>query len=110
MYEDEELEKIKERELMELQRKLYEEERKREEKEKIELQRRMILTRILTSEARGRLTNIRMVKPDLARAIEDQLITLYASGQITTKIDDEKLKLILKKILNQKKEIRIRFK
>ncbi|MDA4117095.1 MAG: DNA-binding protein, partial [Thaumarchaeota archaeon] len=36
----------------------------------------------LTSEARQRLTNVRMVKPDVAQAIEEYIIQLVSSGRL----------------------------
>ena len=49
----------------------------------------------LTSEARQRLTNVRMVKPDVAHAIEEYIIQLVSSGRLKRTIDDEQLKEML---------------
>ncbi|MFP3239912.1 MAG: DNA-binding protein, partial [Caldivirga sp.] len=73
---DNELEEARRRKLEELQRKAEEEERKRAE----EAQRRAIIRVILTPEARSRLDNLRLVKPELVESIENQLITLAQSG------------------------------
>src|SRR5216683_3138928 len=43
----------------------------------------------LTSEARQRLTNVRMVKPEVAHAIEEYIIQLVSSGRLKRTIEDE---------------------
>lgn len=63
----------------------------------------------LTSEARQRLTNVKMVKPDVARAIEEYIIQLVSSGRLKRTIDDEQLKEMLQTIQGQgKREFKIR--
>lgn len=108
-YEDEELEEIRRRKLLELQREIQrriEEERRRQEEE---IKREAILRQILTPEARQRLYNIKLVKPELALQIENLLIQLAASGRLEKKITDEELKKILIKISSQtKREFRIK--
>lgn len=63
----------------------------------------------LTSEARQRLTNVRMVKPDVAHAIEEYIVQLVSSGRLKRTIDDEQLKELLQTIQGSaKKEFKIR--
>jgi programmed cell death protein 5 len=63
----------------------------------------------LTSEARQRLANIRMVKPDVAHAIEEYIIQLVSSGRLKRTIDDEQLKELLTTIQGTaKREFKIR--
>jgi programmed cell death protein 5 len=63
----------------------------------------------LTSEARQRLTNVRMVKPDVAHAIEEYIVQLVSSGRLKRTIDDEQLKELLSTIQGTaKKEFKIR--
>ena len=94
-YYDEELEEIKRRQYEALLRRLEEERRKKEEEAVREAQRQAILRRILTSKARERLANVKLVRPDLARAVEDYLINLALTGQLRGVIDDDTLKRIL---------------
>ena len=62
----------------------------------------------LTSEARQRLTNVRMVKPEVAHAIEEYIIQLVSSGRLKRTIDDEQLKELLQTIQGKaKKEFKI---
>ncbi len=64
----------------------------------------------LTSEARQRLTNVRMVKPEVAQAIEEYIIQLVTSGRLKRTIDDDQLKEMLATIQGQQQrhEFKIR--
>ena len=62
----------------------------------------------LTSEARERLANVRMVRPDLAASIEEYVIQLVTSGKLKTAVDDEQLKQMLAALQPSKREIHIR--
>jgi programmed cell death protein 5 len=66
-----------------------------------------ILRRILTTEARERLARIRLAKPDVASAVEQQLIALAASGRIQRAIDDATLRALLERIAPERREIKI---
>lgn len=74
----------------------------------LEKQIKLIINRILTPEARERLSNIRIVKPAFARQIEIFLIQLYQSGRLPQQVTDEQLKDILKRLKEQKREISIK--
>lgn len=84
-----------------------EQERKRRE---LEAQKRQVMMQILTPEARSRLANIRLTKPEFVDQIEVQLIQLAQMGRIKSKIDDEQLKVLLKKLTGQKREMKITWK
>ncbi len=106
MDEDKELEEIKRRKLMELlQRQQVSEEERRKEEE--ELAKQSILRQILEPEARERLANLRLVRPDLAQAVENQLILLAQSGRLARRISDDELKEILRSLTSQRREIKI---
>jgi programmed cell death protein 5 len=62
----------------------------------------------LTSDARQRLTNVKMVRPDLAASIEEYIIQLATSGRLKSAIDDEQLKQMLVALQDKKREIKIR--
>jgi programmed cell death protein 5 len=109
---DEELEALRRRRLMELQQQQMQEaleDQEMKEKE-FEQQRQHLLRLILTSEARERLGRIRIARPDIAEAIENQLIMLAQSGRLQSKITDEYLKELLARVMPKKKEINIRRK
>jgi programmed cell death protein 5 len=76
------------------------------QEEQYQAQRQMILRKVLTPEARMRLSNIRMAKPDVVQNLEDQLIQLAASGRIGV-VDDAMLKKLLQKVMPTKREIKI---
>ena len=105
---EEELAQLRRRRLAELQRAAAEEDRRAEVQEQVEMQKQAILKRILTTEARQRLTNIKMVRPDFADQLELQLIQLAQTGKVKLPISDTQLKEALVRLQSQKKEIRIR--
>ncbi len=68
-----------------------------------------IIRMALTSEARQRLTNVRMVKPEIAKTIEEYVIQLVSSGRLKNVIDDEQLKMLLASMTEkQHREFKIR--
>jgi programmed cell death protein 5 len=62
----------------------------------------------LTSEARQRLANIRMVKPQIAQTIEEYIVQMASSGKLKRTIDDEQLKELLGSIQGKKREFTIK--
>lgn len=107
-YSDEELEALRRRRYSDLQRAAIGEQRQAESRRQFEAQKQAALKQILTPEARQRLTNIRMVKPEFAEQIELQLIQLAQAGRISVPITDDQLKEALARLQSQRKEIRIR--
>ncbi|HEU4605192.1 MAG TPA: DNA-binding protein [Nitrososphaera sp.] len=81
------------------------EEAKRREAEAAMRQR--VLQVVLDPQARQRLMNIRMVKPDLAAAVENYLINAASSGRINRPLTDEELKQLLIRIQQPKKDFKI---
>src|SRR5215210_5941500 len=65
------------------------------------------LAMLLDSEARQRLTNIKMVKPDLASAVENYLINAATAGRLNRALTDNELKQILLSIQQPKREFKI---
>lgn len=51
--------------------------------------------------------NIRLVKPDLAMAVENYLINAASSGRINRPLTDEELKQLLLRIQQPKKDFKI---
>jgi programmed cell death protein 5 len=70
---------------------------------------KIISSQVLDAKARERLSNLKAAKPDLAMQLEMYLAQLYQAGQLRTKITDEQLILILRK-LGEKREFRIKRK
>ncbi len=106
-----ELEEIRRRKLMELQaqrqKELEEIARQQELARKIEEQKRAILRAILEPEARERLTRIKLAHPEIAEAVENQLIALAQAGRIKNKLTDEMLKELLRRAMPKKRETKI---
>lgn len=76
----------------------------------LEAQKRQVMIQILTQEARSRLANLRLTKPEFVDQIELQLIQLAQTGRVKSKITDEQLKVLLQKLSGQKREINITWK
>ncbi|MDA4111122.1 MAG: DNA-binding protein [Thaumarchaeota archaeon] len=72
--------------------------------------REQMLRLVFTTEARDRLNNVRMVKPDLAGSIENQIFQLASSGRLRHQINDEELKQMLGQMQRPKKEFKINWK
>ncbi|RLI06561.1 DNA-binding protein [Candidatus Bathyarchaeota archaeon] len=102
MSEDEELEALRRRRLMELQQQRAEAQRR------LELQKQALMRRILTPKARQRLANLKMVRPEFASQLELQLIQIAQQGRISIPITDDQLKEILSRLQRPRREIRIR--
>lgn len=76
----------------------------------MEAQKRQAMMQILTPEARSRLANLRLTKPEFVDQIEMQLIQLAQMGRVQSKITDEQLKELLRKLAGQKRDINITWK
>jgi len=105
---DDELEEIRRRKLLELQRKVAEEQRNVQMQQQLELQKQALLRSILTPEARQRLANLKMVRPEFISQLELQLIQLAQQGKIPIPLTDKQLKQILIQIQSRKRETKIR--
>jgi programmed cell death protein 5 len=70
-------------------------------------QKEIILKQILSSEARLRLNNVKMVKPDVATTVENYLINLASQGKLRPPVSDEQLKQILLSIQQPKRDFKI---
>ncbi len=78
-----------------------------EDREKRAL-RENVMRMALTSEARQRLANIKMVKPQVAQTIEDYIIQMATTGKLKTVINDDQLKEILGSLQTKKRDFTIR--
>lgn len=108
--DDKDLEEIRRRKLLELQRQLEEEERRKAIEAELRAKKEALLRRILTDKARERLANIRLVKPELAEAAENLVIQLVQAGQLIPPVSDEQLKALLLRLDSHgRREFRIRF-
>jgi programmed cell death protein 5 len=105
---DEELDELRKRRLQALQRQISDEQKNAQVQQQLEAQKQALLKSILTDEARQRLTNLRMVKPEFTEQLELQLIQLAQQGKIPIPLSDEQLKQILVQLQGRKRETKIR--
>ena len=110
MDSDDELEELRRRKLLEMQRNSQEqqeieEQRRMQEAEKARKQ--QILRQILAPDARERLANVRLVRPDLDENVENQLVQLASMGRINRLLTDSDIRDILAKLTEKKRETRI---
>ncbi len=109
--DDDELEKLREERMEELQDRADREqadEGMEAQRQQAEAQKQAILRKHLTDGARKRLNTIRMSKPEFAQQVEQQMIALARSGRIQGKIDEDKMKELLKELKPDSKDFNIR--
>lgn len=70
-------------------------------KREAEERRQMMLSQILSSDARERLARIALVKPEKASGVEDVILRAAQMGQIAEKVSEERLITLLEQINNQ---------
>jgi programmed cell death protein 5 len=105
---DEELEEIRRRKLLALQQRMSDEQRQAQAEQQLEAQKQELLRQILSPEARQRLTNLKMIKPEFTEQLELQLIQLAQTGKLPIPLSDAKLKQILIQLQSRKRETKIR--
>ena len=110
MSEDEELEALRKRRMMEFQQRFSQEQQQKQTEQGLELQKQALMRRILSPEARQRLTNLKMIKRQFVDQIELQLIQLAQAGRLSIPVTDEQLKDILSRLQTQRRNIKIRRK
>ena len=84
-----------------------EEDNNQPNEEQISAQKDILLKQILSGEARLRLNNVKMVKPELANLVENYLLGLAAQGKAPGQITDDQLKQILMSAQQPKKDFKI---
>ena len=72
----------------------------------LKAQKEMMLKQVLATDARLRLNNVRMVKPDLADLVENYILNLSVQGKIAGQISDEQLKQILLSVQQPKRDFK----
>jgi programmed cell death protein 5 len=92
---DEELQELRRKKLAALQRQMTDEQKGAQAEQQMEQQKQALLRSILTPEARQRLANLKMVRPEFTDQLELQLIQLAQQGKVPAPLGDEQLKKIL---------------
>ncbi len=105
---DEELNEIRRKKLLAMQQRTSDEQKQAQVKQQLEAQKQALLRQILSPEARQRLTNLNMVKPEFTDQLELQLIQLAQAGKLPIPLSDAQLKQILIQLQSRKRETKIR--
>ena len=105
---EEELENLRRRRLSELQQQATGDQNQSQVKKQVDAQKQALLRQILSPEARQRLTNLKMIKPEFTEQIELQLIQLAQAGKLPIPLPDAQLKQILIQLQSRKRETKIR--
>jgi programmed cell death protein 5 len=104
---DDELEQIRQRRLAEMQNQMAQQNAEAqqdavygEQRRQLDAQKEAILQKLLSSEARSRLTNIKIARPDYGAQLEMQIIQAAQSGVFRghLPLSDEQFKSILLKL------------
>ena len=77
-----------------------------EKDSQLKTQKEIMLKQVLSADARLRLNNVRMVKPDLADLVENYILNLTAQGKISGQISDDQLKQILLSVQQPKRDFK----
>jgi len=77
-----------------------------EKDSQLKAQKEMMLKQVLAADARLRLNNVRMVKPDLADLVENYILNLNVQGKISGQISDDQLKQILLSVQQPKRDFK----
>ncbi len=105
---DEELEAIRRKKLLARQQRMSDEQKQAQQEQELEAQKQALLRQILTPEARQRLTNLALIKPEFTEQLELQLIQLAQSGRLQIPVSDAQLKQLLIQLQSRKRETKIR--
>ena len=105
---DEELAQIRKRKLLSMQNRMSDEQRQAQAEQQMDAQKQALLSKILATEARQRLNNLKMVRQEFAEQIEMQLIEMAQTGKLPIPLSDAQLKQILVQLQSRKRETKIR--
>ncbi|ELZ22643.1 DNA-binding protein [Natrinema limicola] len=99
--DDERLEELRQKKMEQLQDRAeggQGDEAQEAAQQQAEAQKNALLRQYLTDDARKRLNTVKMSKPQFGEQVERQVVSLARSGRIQGKIDDDKMKQLLKEL------------
>lgn len=105
---DVELDELRRRKFSTLQRQMADEQKDAQMQQQMEVQKENLLRTVLSPEARQRLANLKMVKPEFTEQLELQLIQLAQQGKVQVPLPDEQLRKMLVQLQSRKREPTIR--
>jgi programmed cell death protein 5 len=109
--DEERLDELREKKMEQLKEQQQgggDEEAQKQAQQQREAKKKAILRQNLTDEARKRLNTVKMSKPQQGEQIEQQVVSLAQSGRIQGKIDDDKMRELLKELTPDSKSFDIR--
>ena len=108
--DDDELEQLRQERMEELKERAQQEggEEQQARQQQAEAQKKALLRQYLTDGARQRLNTVKMSRPQFGEKVEQQVLALAQSGRIQGKIDEEKMKQLLKELKPDSKSFDIR--
>ncbi|MFB6296950.1 MAG: DNA-binding protein [Salinirussus sp.] len=107
--DDDELERLRQEKMEQIKEQQGgEEEAMEAQRQQAEAQRKAVLRQNLTDGARKRLNTVKMSKPDVGEQIEQQVVALAQSGRLQGRIDEEKMKQLLRELTPDSKSFDIR--
>ncbi len=108
--DDDELQRIREQKMEQLKEQAGEpdDEAMEQQRQQMEAQKKALLRKTLTDGARKRLNTVKMSKPQVGEQVEQQIIALAQSGRVQGKIDEEKMKALLKELTPESKSFDIK--
>ncbi|NHN46957.1 DNA-binding protein [Halostella sp. JP-L12] len=99
--DDDELDELRRKKMEQLKEQQQQggnEEARQRQQQQADAQKQAILRQHLTDGARKRLNSVKMSKPDFGEQVERQVVALAQSGRIQGKVDEEKMKELLKEL------------
>ncbi|WP_158055465.1 DNA-binding protein [Halorussus halophilus] len=106
--DDERLEELRKQKMQEMQEQGEQQEAQEAAQQQADAQKQAMLRQYLTDGARKRLNSVRMSKPDFAEKVEQQVLAVAQSGRVNGKIDEEKMKELLRELKPDSKSFNIR--
>ena len=106
--DDERLEELRKQKMQEMQEQGGDDEAQQQAQQQADAQKQAMLRKHLTDGARKRLNSVRMSKPDFAEQVERQILAVARSGQVNGKIDEDKMKELLRELKPDSKSFNIR--
>jgi programmed cell death protein 5 len=92
---DRELEELRQRRLQEMQAQAEQQLAQEQERVAIEAQVQGALRQLMSAEAKERLAQVRVARPEMAKAVEQRIMALARDGELTALIDDATLQKML---------------
>ncbi len=106
--DEDELEELRQKRMEELQEQEESAEAQDAARQQAEAQKKAILRQHLTDDARQRLNTVKMSKPQFGEQVEQQVIAIARSGRLDGKIDDDKMRQLLKELKPDSKSFDIK--